>query len=60
MILEQQAHALSAAQVSALQQTFVTSFHAALFVCAAFAVLGILTALMRGSSESNAASSRKV
>lgn len=56
VILEQQAHALSAAQVSTLQQTFVTSFHAALFVCAAFAVLGILTALIRGSGESSASS----
>ena len=35
--------------ISELQNTFVTSFHAALLVCAAFAALGIFTALARGN-----------
>jgi hypothetical protein len=44
-----QAQNLSLASVNALQQTFVSSFHAALLVCAAFAALGIFTALARGN-----------
>lgn len=44
-----QAHALTPANMLAQQQIFVTSFHAALLVCAAFAALGIFTALARGS-----------
>jgi hypothetical protein len=40
---------LAQAKVMALQNTFVTSFHAALLVCAAFAALGIFTVLARGS-----------
>jgi type II secretory pathway component PulF len=35
----------------ALQNTFVSSFHAALLVCAAFAAIGIFTALARGNGE---------
>jgi MFS family permease len=35
--------------ISELQNTFVSSFHAALLVCAAFAALGIFTALARGN-----------
>src|SRR5436309_14518526 len=35
--------------ISGLQNTFVSSFHAALLVCAAFAALGIFTALARGN-----------
>jgi hypothetical protein len=35
--------------VHVLQQTFVNSFHTALLVCAAFAALGIFTALARGN-----------
>ena len=45
-----QAHHLDAASTQALQQAFVTSFHAALLICAAFAALGIFTALARGRS----------
>lgn len=56
VILARQSHSLSAAQVSALQNTFVNSFHAALIVCAAFALLGVIAALVRGSSESNTSS----
>lgn len=37
-----------ATNISGLQNTFVSSFHAALLVCAAFAALGIFTALARG------------
>ena len=44
-----QAHNLPLISLTALQQTFVTSFHAALLVCAAFAGLGIFTALARGN-----------
>jgi MFS family permease len=42
-------HSLSPARISALQNTFVGSFHAALLVCAVFAALGIFTALARGN-----------
>jgi EmrB/QacA subfamily drug resistance transporter len=42
--------------ISGLQNTFVSSFHAALLVCAAFAALGIFTALARG----NEAAAKKV
>ncbi|HEY6540583.1 MAG TPA: MFS transporter [Ktedonobacteraceae bacterium] len=44
-----QAHNLTSASVHALQQTFVSGFHIALLVCAAFAALGIFTALARGN-----------
>src|SRR5438067_3242597 len=44
-----QAQHLPLTSIIGLQQTFVTSFHAALLVCAAFAALGIFTALARGS-----------
>jgi EmrB/QacA subfamily drug resistance transporter len=43
-----QAQSLPSASVSGLQQTFMSSFHAALLVCAAFAALGIFTAFARG------------
>jgi EmrB/QacA subfamily drug resistance transporter len=41
-------HSLPLTSLSGLQHTFVSSFHAALLVCAACAALGILTALARG------------
>ena len=44
-----QAQSLPLTSIIGLQQTFVTSFQAALPVCAAFAALGIFTALARGS-----------
>src|SRR5438067_6277585 len=44
-----QAQSLPLTSLTALQNTFVTSFHAALLVCAAFAALGIFTALARGN-----------
>ena len=47
-ILSSQAHHLSPARLLSLQNTFVDSFHAALLVCAAFAAIGIFTALARG------------
>jgi EmrB/QacA subfamily drug resistance transporter len=46
---------LSAQQVSALQNTFVTSIHMALLVCAAFAAFGIFTSLVRGNERAKAA-----
>jgi len=44
-----QAQHLPLTSLIGLQNTFVTSFQAALLVCAAFAALGIFTALARGS-----------
>jgi EmrB/QacA subfamily drug resistance transporter len=44
-----QASGLPLTRLIGLQQTFVTSFHAALLVCAAFAAIGIFTALARGN-----------
>lgn len=44
---QQKAQSLPIAEISALQNTFVSSFHAALLVCAAFAALGIFTVLAR-------------
>jgi EmrB/QacA subfamily drug resistance transporter len=44
-----QAQSLPLTSMSALQHTFVSSFHMALLVCAAFAALGIFTALARGN-----------
>ncbi len=44
-------HALSPAQISALQQTFATSFHAAFVACAAIAAFGVLTSLVRGKEK---------
>ncbi len=44
-----QAQNLSLTSIHALQQTFVSGFHTALLVCAAFAALGIFTALARGN-----------
>jgi MFS family permease len=43
---------LSVGQAGALQQTFVTSLHAAFVVCAVLAALGIVTALLRGAEGS--------
>ena len=53
-LLVSQEHTLPAAQVSALQQTFVSSFHAAMLVCAGFAAIGIFTALVRGNDLARA------
>ena len=44
-----QAQSLPLTSISGLQNTFVSSFHTALLVCAAFAALGIFTALARGN-----------
>jgi EmrB/QacA subfamily drug resistance transporter len=52
LLSSQQAHNLSQASISGLQNTFVSSFHAALLVCAACAALGIFTALARGNGVS--------
>jgi EmrB/QacA subfamily drug resistance transporter len=40
---------LPPATVGALQETFVRSFHAAMFACAGLAALGVFTALVRGN-----------
>ena len=44
-------HNLPAAQVSALQQTFVNSFHVTFIVCAAIAGIGIFASLVRGKER---------
>jgi len=44
-------HPLSAARVAALQQTFLSGFRGAFLICAACAVVGMLTSLVRGSGE---------
>jgi hypothetical protein len=44
--------ALAAGELSALQLTFLSSFRAALLACAAFAAIGIGTALVRGQERS--------
>ena len=49
LLTSPQAQNLSLTSINALQQTFVSSFHTALLVCAAFAALGIFTALARGN-----------
>ncbi len=48
--------ALSAAQVSALQQTFVTSFRNAFIVCAVIAAIGVFTSLERGKEDKKSVS----
>src|SRR3989442_380177 len=45
------AHKPSLTSISGLQNTFVNSFHTALLLCAAFAALGIFTALARGNES---------
>ena len=50
-LLVTQGQHLPASKVNELQQTFVTGFHAALIVCAAFAAIGIFTALVRGNES---------
>jgi MFS family permease len=48
-ILATQRQRLPAASVNALQDTFVSSFQATLLACAGLAMLGVFTALVRGS-----------
>jgi len=48
---QQYNHALSAAQVSALQQTFAYGFHAAFITCAVIAAIGIFASLVRGNED---------
>jgi len=42
---------LTDAQRTAAQSTFIDAFHTALLVCAAFAAIGVLTALVRGQEQ---------
>ncbi len=52
LLVSQQVNRLPATtNIGVLQNTFVSSFHVALLVCAAFAALGIFTALARGNDE---------
>ena len=52
LLASQQGHSLpTTTNLVALQNTFVSSFHAALLVCASFAAIGIFTALARGDNE---------
>ena len=56
-LLATKAHQLPANRVGELQNTFVNGFHYALLLCAAFAALGILTALVRGDENRKATES---
>jgi len=49
LLSSQQTQSLPLTSIIGLQNTFVSSLHAALLVCAAFAALGIFTALARGN-----------
>ena len=44
-------HALSAAQVNLLQQTFAHAFHITFITCAAIALVGVFTSLVRGKEN---------
>ncbi len=44
-------HALSAAQVNLLQQTFAHAFHITFIICAAIALVGVFTSLVRGKEN---------
>ena len=44
-------HAIAAAQVSSLQQTFSSGFHTTFIVCASIAAIGILASLVRGKEQ---------
>ena len=57
-LLASQAHKLPASRIGELQNTFVNGFHYALLLCAAFAALGILTALVRGDENKKAGQPR--
>ncbi|HLI09837.1 MAG TPA: MFS transporter [Ktedonobacteraceae bacterium] len=57
LLASSQGNTLPFGNTSSLQQTFVTSFHMALLICAACAALGIFTALARGND--NAAQQEK-
>lgn len=48
---QQYNHALSAVEVSALQQTFAKGFHAAFITCAVIAAIGIFASLVRGKEQ---------
>jgi EmrB/QacA subfamily drug resistance transporter len=50
LLVASHTHALSSTNTRALQSTFVTSFHAALLICALCAGIGIFTALARGKA----------
>jgi len=52
-LLVTRGHALSPAQVSILQQTFVGAFHAAFVVCAVIAAAGIVASLLSGTERSD-------
>ncbi len=51
---------LSGADLVATQETFLTALHTAFLVCAAFAALGVITALVRGSEPLRSGASRRV
>src|SRR5215467_6544822 len=44
-------HALSAAQVNLLQQTFAHAFHITFIICASIALVGVFTSLVRGKEN---------
>jgi hypothetical protein len=48
LLAAQRAHNLAQTNIVALQNTFISGFHAALLTCALFAALGIFTSIARG------------
>lgn len=50
LLLSSHTHNLPSTNIGALQSIFVSSFHAALLICALCAALGIFTSLARGSA----------
>jgi EmrB/QacA subfamily drug resistance transporter len=59
LLAAQRLHSIVLTNVSTLQNTFTSGFHAALLTCALFAALGIFTSLARGKGA-NAANANKI
>jgi len=55
LALQGNRHALSAAQVNLLQQTFAHAFHITFIICAAIAFVGVFTSLVRGKENKSQA-----
>jgi hypothetical protein len=49
LLSSSQVHRLSLTSINSLQSTFIGGFHAALFICALCAAVGIFTSLARGA-----------
>jgi EmrB/QacA subfamily drug resistance transporter len=55
LALQGNSHTLSAAQVNVLQQTFAHAFHITFITCAAIALVGVFTSLVRGKEDKSQA-----